>query len=161
MTTLALDLGTSTGWACRLTTGAIISGQWTLRYGGEPFGRRFLRFKRKVDELHKEFGGLRCLVYEKIRRHLGVEAAHVFGGFESMLHAWSVGYGVPIHHVSVQDAKMAATGKGSAKKFQMVRMAQIQFPDQHVRADEEDRADALWILAAWEGQEKAEALKAF
>ena len=55
MTVLALDLGTTTGWALRSADGRIVSGTVSFRpsrYDGG--GMRYLRFRAWLDELVEE-----------------------------------------------------------------------------------------------------------
>ena len=77
---LALDLGTQTGWAL-LNKGRVFSGSesfHTSRFSGG--GMRFLRFRHFLDSL-KEKTDIQAVYFEEVRRHLGVDAAHTYGGF--------------------------------------------------------------------------------
>ncbi len=49
---LALDLGTTTGWACRQMTGPVVHGWSSFKPGRyEGGGMRYLRFKQWLTEL--------------------------------------------------------------------------------------------------------------
>ena len=77
---LALDLGTTTGWAS-LTDSAIHSGTMSFRpsrYDGG--GIRFLRFRSWLDQLAIDAGEFTSIYFEEVRRHAGTDAAHVYGG---------------------------------------------------------------------------------
>ena len=76
---LALDLGTTTGWAIRTAEGVILSGTVSFRpsrYDGG--GMRYLRFRAWLEELAEDAGGLSAIWFEEVRRHLGTDASHVY-----------------------------------------------------------------------------------
>lgn len=80
-TILALDLGTTTGWAVRAPEGLIAHGFVSFRpQRFEGGGMRYLRFKRWLTELKATVAGthgLSAVYFEEVRRHLGVDAAYV------------------------------------------------------------------------------------
>ena len=85
---LALDLGTQTGWALLTQGHNIFSGSesfHTSRFSGG--GMRFLRFRHFLDSL-KQKVEIKAVYFEEVRRHLGVDAAHNYGGFLAHLTAW-------------------------------------------------------------------------
>ena len=85
-TILALDLGTTTGWALRGSDGHITSGSESFRpQRFEGGGMRFLRFKRWLTELKAITSGIDCLHFEEVRRHVSTDAAHTYGGFLATL----------------------------------------------------------------------------
>ncbi|MBF0423767.1 MAG: hypothetical protein HQL73_12335 [Magnetococcales bacterium] len=87
-TLLALDLGSKTGWAFRQADGAITSGTVEFRPGRfEGGGMRYLRFKRWLNEM-KQYG-VDTIVFEEVRNHKGVDAAHVYGGFMATMTGWA------------------------------------------------------------------------
>lgn len=119
MILLALDLGTKTGWC---------AGEAALHATGvqnfsprrhEGGGMRILRFQRWLDEIHAA-RGIQEVVYEEVRRHNGVDAAHVYGGLMGALTAWCEARGVPYAGVPVGTIKKFATGKGNASKDDML-----------------------------------------
>ncbi len=77
-TRLALDLGTTTGWALRTANDRrIVSGTQSFKpQRFEGGGMRFLRFVRWLDEVQALSGGLHHLVFEEVRRHASTDAAH-------------------------------------------------------------------------------------
>lgn len=117
---LSLDLGTQTGWAVRLGDGGITSGSENFKptrfQGG---GMRYLRFRQWLCELHQLTGHIERIYFEEVRRHLGVDAAHAYGGFLAHLCAWCEEKEIPYLGVPVQTIKKHITGKGNASK-QMV-----------------------------------------
>ena len=120
-TLLALDLGTTTGWALRTPDRRIVSGTHSfkpLRFEGG--GMRFLRFVRWLDELQTLSGGLHQLAFEEVRRHASTDAAHAYGGFLGQLTAWCEQRQIPYQGVPVGTIKKHATGKGNANKDAML-----------------------------------------
>ena len=86
---LALDLGTTTGWAVRDTSGMITSGNASFKPGRfEGGGMRYLRFTRWLDEIARLVGAIGLINYEEVRRHVGTDAAHVYGGLMGTMQAW-------------------------------------------------------------------------
>ena len=79
---LALDLGTTTGWALRLNTGGTVSGVMTFKPSRfEGGGMRYLRFRRWLDEMIDLAGGLERVVFEEVRRHVSTDSSHAYGFF--------------------------------------------------------------------------------
>ncbi|WP_363799826.1 hypothetical protein ABU614_06850 [Lysobacter firmicutimachus] len=141
-TILALDLGTSLGWALRFT-GLVISGTEHFKLGRfEGGGMRYLRFARWLDEARAFAGPFEAVYFEEVRRHRGVDAAHAYGGFLAQLTAWCEQYGIPYQGVPVGTIKKFATGKGNADKAAMVAAAEQR--GHHPKDDNE--ADALALL---------------
>ena len=111
---LALDLGTTTGWALRFGDGGTVSGTMTFKPGRfEGGGMRFLRFTDWLVEIAMHAHGLRRVVFEEVRRHAGTDASHVYGGFLGTLTGWCEQHEVPYQGVPVGTIKRYATGKGN------------------------------------------------
>ena len=150
-TILALDLGTTTGWAIRSSDGTINSGSTSFRpQRFEGGGMRFLRFKRWLSELKDMTGGIHALYFEEVRRHVSTDAAHAYGGFLATLTAWCEHHQIPYQGVPVGTIKKHATGKGNASKDDvLVAMRALG----HAPADDNE-ADALallrWAIASQE-----------
>ena len=142
-TILALDLGTTTGWALRTPDGAITSGTQSFRpQRFEGGGMRFLRFKRWLTELKAHADGIDSLHFEEVRRHVSTDAAHVYGGFLATLTSWCEHHQIPYQGVPVGTIKKHATGKGNASKDEMITaMRRLG----HVPTDDNE-ADALALL---------------
>jgi hypothetical protein len=142
---LSLDLGTTTGWAVREHDGIIVSGSQSFkpqRYEGG--GMRYLRFHRWLSEITRP-GGTQVIdqiVFEEVRRHLGVDAAHAYGGFLSQLGSFCEEHGIPYQGVPVGTIKRHATGKGNANKADMIAVARGRG---HNPADDNE-ADAIALL---------------
>lgn len=82
---------------------------------------RYLRFRHFLSEFLGH--GLGLVVYEEVRRHLGTDAAHVYGGFQATLSAWCEDHVIPYKAVPVGTIKQFATGKGNAGKEAMIEAA--------------------------------------
>ena len=142
-TILALDLGTTTGWALRSSDGHITSGSESFRpQRFEGGGMRFLRFKRWLTEIKQSCEVIDCLHFEEVRRHVSTDAAHAYGGFLATLTAWCEHHQIPYQGVPVGTIKKHATGKGNASKDEMVACARARG---HAPADDNE-ADALALL---------------
>ena len=142
-TILALDLGTTTGWALRGSDGHITSG--SERFKPQRFeggGMRFLRFKRWLTEIKQSCDGIDCLYFEEVRRHVGVDAAHAYGGFLATLTTWCEHHQIPYQGVPVGTIKKHATGKGNAGKEDVIAAIRARG---HQPADDNE-ADALALL---------------
>ncbi|WP_157314583.1 crossover junction endodeoxyribonuclease RuvC [Chitinibacter sp. GC72] len=142
-TILALDLGTQTGWALWTGNGSVISGSECFKpQRFEGGGMRFLRFKRWLTEIKQSVDGLDAVYFEEVRRHMGVDAAHAYGGFMGQLTAWCEHHQIPYQGVPVGTIKKHATGKGNAGKQDMIMAAQ-----QHGFTPADDNeADALALM---------------
>ena len=142
-TLLALDLGTTTGWALRQSDGSLTSGTECFRpQRFEGGGMRFLRFKRWLNEVRSACHRIDAVYFEEVRRHAGVDAAHAYGGFMGHLTAWCEHHNIPYQGVPVGTIKKHATGKGNAGKTEMIAAAQARG---HTPQDDNE-ADALALL---------------
>jgi Holliday junction resolvasome RuvABC endonuclease subunit len=143
---LALDLGTTTGWALRSSIGPIAHG--FISFKAQRFeggGMRFLRFKQWLTEI-KSIGagheGLGAVYFEEVRRHASTDAAHVYGGFMGVLTAWCEHHRTPYAGVPVGTIKRHATGKGNASKSDVIdAMRDLGHP-----VTDDNEADALALL---------------
>lgn len=86
--------------------------------------------------------GLDAVYFEEVRRHRGVDAAHIYGGFLANLSAWCEEHRIPYQGVPVGTIKKHATGKGNANKEDMIEAA---IRRGHRPADDNE-ADALALL---------------
>jgi hypothetical protein len=142
-TILALDLGTTAGFALRTDVGAIVSGTVSFRpsrYDGG--GVRYLRFRAWLDGVATDAGGIGVIHYEEIRRHLGTDAAHIFGGLLATLTAWCEQRGIAYQGVPVGTIKRFITGKGNADKDAVIAAIRAR----GFSPVDDNEADALAIL---------------
>ena len=140
---LALDLGTTTGWAVKLPGGGVTSGTMTFRPGRyEGGGMRYLRFRSWLDELSNLSPSLSAIYFEEVRRHAGTDAAHIYGGFLAHLSAWCEQHRLPYQGVPVGVIKRHVTGKGNADKQAVIAAVR------HLgyRPTDDNEADAIAIL---------------
>ena len=142
-TILALDLGTTTGWAIRDFDGLITSGTVSFkpsRYDGG--GMRYLRFTNWLTEIDRLSGPIEAIYFEEVRRHAGTDAAHVYGGLLAVLTSWGELRGVPYQGVPVGTIKKHASGKGNAPKQAMIDAARKR----GFNPADDNEADAIAIL---------------
>lgn len=140
---LALDLGTTTGWALVSRDGLISSGSESFKpQRFEGGGMRYLRFKRWLTDIKQCADGIDCVVFEEVRRHAGVDAAHAYGGFMAHLTAWCEHHQIPYQGVPVGTIKKHATGKGNAGKVEMIAAAKAR----GINPVDDNHADALALL---------------
>lgn len=147
MNILAIDPGLSCGWCIlRLPqTGFFInSGVWDLHGNRfEGAGMRILRLRGCLSQIARDAGPFELVAFEEVRRHLGVDAAHMYGAITHEIMAWCEQNTIPYRGIPVATVKKRATGKGNANKEKMLAAAQKQWPC-HVFADDNE-ADARWI----------------
>ncbi|KND17230.1 phage related protein [Pannonibacter phragmitetus] len=140
---LALDLGTTTGWAIRGPDGLINSGTISLRPGRyDGGGMRYLRFTNWLTEIDRLSGPIAAIWFEEVRRHVGTDAAHLYGGFLATLTAWCEREGVAYQGVPVGTIKRFATGKGNAGKDAVVAAVRAR----GFSPADDNEADAIAIL---------------
>lgn len=146
---LAIDLGTTTGWAFNLDAGVIISGTWDLHpKKGETEGERYAKFQFELDRFYDQ-QGLWCaapprleIVYEDVKRHAGTIAAHVYGGLLATLKVWCLEKHMECHGVGVGQIKKFWTGRGNADKGAMIAEAYAR----GFAPVDDNEADALALL---------------
>ncbi|WP_444543198.1 crossover junction endodeoxyribonuclease RuvC [Marivita lacus] len=142
-TLLALDLGTTTGWALHGADGLITSGTVSFRPGRfDGGGMRYLRFSNWLGELDRLSGPIAAIWFEEVRRHVGTDAAHVYGGLLATLTSWAETAGVAYQGVPVGTIKKHATGQGNANKDAMIAAARAR----GFSPVDDNEADAIAIL---------------
>jgi hypothetical protein len=155
---LSLDLGTTTGWALRSRDGSIVSGSQSFKPERfESGGMRILRFSRWLTQVAVETVGeprpplgtefiektlIDVIVFEEVRRHIGTDASHVYGGLLGQLEMMAELRQIPCKGIPVGTIKKHATGKGNANKLMMITAMQALG---HNPVDDNE-ADALALL---------------
>ena len=140
---MALDLGTTTGFALKTADGAIASGTVSFRpsrYDGG--GMRYVRFRAWLEGLVADAGPIGALHFEEVRRHVGTDAAHLYGGFLATLTAWCEQRGIAYQGVPVGTIKRHITGKGNADKAAVIAAIRAR----GFNPVDDNEADALAIL---------------
>lgn len=144
MTVLALDLGTTTGWAYGSDTRLLRHGSWTLKTSRfDSWSMRFVRFEKLLAEMYATVR-FSQIVYEEVRRHAGTDAAHTYGAFMATLLRWCEERGVPCEGVPVGTIKKHWTKMGNASKAEMMADAKRRGFD----VSDDNETDAL-ALAHW------------
>ncbi len=140
---LCLDLGTTTGWAIQAPNNRITSG--TLSFKNSRFeggGMRYVKFTQWLASLNTHAAPIAQVYFEEVRRHLGVDAAHAYGGFLAHLSSWCESHHIAYKGVPVGTIKRHATGKGNASKAMMIAAAERRGH----KPNDDNEADALAIL---------------
>ncbi|MBC6685950.1 Holliday junction resolvase [Wolbachia pipientis] len=135
---LTLDLGKQTGWAI-LTNGVIESGSKSFhgsRFSGG--GMCFLSFRNWLNSLKD----ISAVYFEEVRRHLGTDAAHCYGGFLAVLSAWCEEHHVPYQGVNVKTIKRFIAGKGNASKSEVIEAIR----EKSFSPRDDNQADALALM---------------
>ena len=117
---LCLDIGTKTGWALQSSSGVVTSG--TAEFKNDRWqggGMRYLKFVRFLNSLIDD-EKITVVFFEEVRRHLGVDAAHAYGGFLAHLTAWCESHNMAYEGVPVGTIKKHITGKGNASKAMVI-----------------------------------------
>lgn len=141
MSILALDLGTTTGWALK-ENDHIVHGFESFkdtRFSGG--GMRYLRFHKWLVEINCA-SPLTEIYFEEVRAHEGTDAAHVYGGFLAKLTSFGEQFDIPYAGEPVGTIKKFWTGKGNASKSDMIAEAQKRGFD----AKDDNEVDAIAIL---------------
>ena len=144
MTLLALDLGSSCGFAIFKNGEYITETKKLQTTYKEKFGARFLEFRNwllDVIEKHQ----IQSVYFERVFGHLGTEAAHCFGGFMYTLASVCLQKNIPCTGFTVQAIKKFMTGKGNATKEEIIAVAKSKGFDP--KTDDEADAIAIMLLA--------------
>lgn len=158
MNILALDLGTTTGWALR-EGDHLESGVQTFEVKrGESPGMRYLAFRRWLRQIAQPECGARCdgtcshpivglIVYEQTH-HRGGAATEVSANFAGRVQEYVAEKkceAFAIEHAAVHSAtlKKWTTGKGNAKKPDMIAAVARRWARD---VTDDNEADALALL---------------
>jgi Holliday junction resolvasome RuvABC endonuclease subunit len=150
---LGLDLGGKLGWC--VLDGAELRAASVQRLGVKSGPRGGLvevpglrahdlrSFLRALLEQHVP----NVLAFERVRRHAGTDAAHVYGALRHAVLEVAATMDRPprLVEVEVAEGKRALAGKGNADKAAMVAAAEKLHPG---RPWPEDAADALGVALA-------------
>lgn len=139
MRILAIDPGTSCGWA--ICDNAITcSGVWDISIKrDESRGMRLIRLRNKLNEI----GKVDLVVFEVSKNHMSTLGAEVAGEIRGLITTWCLDNNIEYKGINTIEVKKHATGKGNAKKDLMISTAEKKFNKKFLIDDE---ADAVWIL---------------
>lgn len=137
---LALDLGTISGWAL-WSAGGIDAGSVSFKTKkSEGSGVKYLKFKMWLAEF--DTIEIDQVYYEKVMNHNSVYAAHAYGGFLAILMVWCEIREIPCIGIGVGTIKKSWTGRGNAKKWEMIDESKRRGFD----PVDDNEADALALL---------------
>lgn len=105
---------------------------------------RFLRLRTYLTSTLEV--GVDLVAYEEVRKHLGVDAAHIYGGVVSVIQSVCEERARPYVGIPVGTVKRLATGKGNASKEAMIAAATSRWPGSAWASS--DEVDARWIAEA-------------
>ena len=145
---LALDLGTTTGFAIGESPDPSVVVHGTMNFSPGKFsggGMRYLKFERWLIETIAK-SGVNEVVYEGVRRHIGTDAAHVYGGFLATLTKVCEQLAIPYGGQPVGTIKKWANGKGNAGKPEMVAAVNKWG---YTGVTDDNQADAICLLHNW------------
>lgn len=143
-TILALDLGTTTGWAMSEFS-KVSSG--TINFKATRFqsaDRRFVNFKDWLKKTLEKttLGEINAVYFEEVRKHIGVDAAHCYGGFKAVLTMFCEENKISYQGVPVGTIKKFVTGKGNSKKPEMIAAVRLR----GFNPQDDNEADAISLL---------------
>jgi Holliday junction resolvasome RuvABC endonuclease subunit len=103
---------------------------------------RYLRFRNWLNQFVTGGDVIQAVYFEEVRRHVGTDAAHIYGGFLACLSAWCEEKGLAYQGVPVGTIKRFTTGKGNADKAAVIAaLRELGFSP-----TDDNEADALAIL---------------
>jgi len=136
MNILALDIATKTGWANNTA-----SGVWDLSIKrDESSGMRLIRFKAKLNEIIR-IDRPDVVVYERVSGHYKnalIVASELVGVMKILMDENGIDY----RAYSASEIKKHATGKGNAKKTDMIQACIDKLCYTPI---DDNEADAKWI----------------
>lgn len=103
---------------------------------------RYLRFRAWLDDLIGNTPELSAIYFEEVRRHIGTDAAHIYGGLLATLTSWCEQRSIAYQGVPVGTIKKFIAGKGNADKHAVISAVRLRG---YSPADDNE-ADAIAIL---------------
>ena len=153
MNILALDLGTKTGWA--MMQNFAVTSDTTTASGSLCFvtnrtagyGIRFLNFHNWLVGMFQKYK-IDLVVFEDVKNHVGVYAAHAYGGFLAGLTAVCEENNVSYQGFGVKTIKKFITGNGNANKQDVIDAIHTK----GYKPVDDNEADALALLLLAESE---------
>ena len=108
---------------------------------------RFLRFKQWLNDIKQLSSGFDAIYVEEVRRHVSVDASHVYGGWLAILTAWCEHHGIAYEGMPVGTIKRHIAGKGNADKAAVIPAVQALGFDPQDDNEADALALLLWALA--------------
>lgn len=157
MATLALDLGTKTGYAVGNSRRIIESGTWTLAGAKELRAQKLAganrsgdcRFFRLMEHIAKTINrhNISRIIFEDVIFFTSTSQTQLWASLRSAI--WAIKSANPhieTECVHVGTLKKFATGNGRADKAEMNRAAIGKFPSIALTNADDNQIDALWLL---------------
>jgi Holliday junction resolvasome RuvABC endonuclease subunit len=152
--TLALDLGTTTGWAVWFADGVVTSGAWLLatpkelrqqrKYGGERRGDlRFHRLRQRIADTIAAYQ-IEQVVFEDVLFLSSQAQSQLWASLRAAI--WCYSHQIRVDCVHTGTLKKFATGSGNADKAAMAAALAALPPPWSRQVRDDNEADALWIL---------------
>lgn len=144
---LSLDLGTTCGWALKHNN-RVHSGVFKLAPSRfDSYDQRFITFNKCLKQIlakHFKNADLKKLqvFYEEVRQSQAPDAAHMYGGYKTVLTCFCLEHGISYKGVGVKTIKKFTTGTGSAGKDKVMDSVRKlgHYPE------DDNEADAISIL---------------
>ena len=142
---IGIDFGNKCGMAWKESWGrhrrvSCVCRLSTPKEQKKHIGARYAAFQSTL-EVRLSRGDV--IFYEDVRRHLGTQAAHVYGGYLAILEMVAFDLDCVVIGIPVGTIKKHATGKGNASKQMMIEAARNKLG---YKGNDDNEADALWIL---------------
>ena len=136
---LSLDIASVTGWA----TSKIEYGTWNFKTRkDESMGMKLLRFRSKLDEVHKLMN-FNLIVYERAAGRFKAAIIHE-AKLIAVVEEWCEANKIAYRAYSATEIKKFATNKGNAGKPLMIQAAKERL---EYTGNDDNEADALHMLA--------------
>lgn len=143
---MAIDIGTKLGWAIGTSinkSGYLDGGTKLLLKKGDPDAQRYMNLKNLLEEKISVYKPSK-IYYEKVWRHTGVLAAHVYGALESQIKMACEISGIPFGLYTPTEIKKKFTGYGHASKECV--MTTLSMSEWDIKAVDDNHADACALL---------------
>lgn len=109
---------------------------------------RFLRLRGYLEGIRRSTP-IKAIAYEEVRRHMGVDAAHIYGGIIAKIGEFGEEHRIPYRGIPVGTVKKHATGNGAASKEAMIAAARSRFG---ISPEDDNHADALMIAECFRAE---------
>jgi len=114
----AVDLGHTAGLVVGDTPSSFCVHLLHQKSSSKWEGEHYQNFQDNLTQCCSE--GVEAIFYEKVARHAGTRAAHVYGAYEALLQLWATNMRIHTHGIPVGTIKKHLTGSGNATKEEMV-----------------------------------------
>lgn len=144
---LTLDLGTKCGWSVK-TPDSLHYGCFVSKDKKEQnLGQRFHNFEQFLEKIIEKYelakDPIEQICYEDVKNHKGVYAAHIYGGFQSILMKIAYEHNIPLFGYPVTTIKKHVACSGTASKAEMIKAINTVYK---LDVTDDNTADALGVL---------------